>query len=139
MTKALTAITLMVAGAAAIAGVVYLQTNRYALTHFDPATHEVADQEFAPAPPPVANDAPTVAIVDLPTRLIAPIAPTAPTALSVRAVHEPAVPVPVALVPCTEWRDLGPVSLSVSEPPRQRRVQMLCPKGTTPPAPDPPG
>ena len=135
MNKALAAISLMAAGASVLAGVVYLQTNRYALTQFAPVgeqeVEEVATEKPGEAPPRVASDAPSAAVIALPTMFILSHAPRA------RSARRPAEP--AQLVPCTGWRDLGPVAIRGTEPARKRHVQMLCAENTTPPRPNPPG
>jgi hypothetical protein len=45
----------------------------------------------------------------------------------------PRSPEPPELVPCSDWREIGPVfSARAGEIPRQRRVQLLCPVGSSP-------
>jgi hypothetical protein len=152
MSKAPMAIGVIAAGVLALAGIAYLQTDRYALTRFatvgnwaaagvesqrfvaasrpPPSDEPVVifeSQRFVAASQPSPSDEPVVTVVTLPVTT---------TGASPRYLRDPAVPVaPVELVPCAPWRDLGPlwVSADGSGSAEQHRVQMLCSPGTWPP------
>jgi len=78
-----------------------------------------------PAPTPVPKPPP------------APPAPRAPQVVVLDELHivgraaRPRAPhptVPAELVPCSDWRPIGPVySVREGEQPRERRVRMMCP------------
>ncbi len=137
----------MAAGTLAVAGVVYLQSNRYAFTRLATNTNPAVQTNVAQEPNPDQGSAQTgsslaavtsttqvpsnVATVNLPEVLITELAPR------VRATAAPAQG--EFLVPCTAWRDLGPVSIARDDlrPVEQHRVQMLCPEGEGPPLLEP--
>lgn len=152
MNKAPVAIGVMAMGVLALAGVAYLQMDRYALTRFatvgnwaaagvesqrvgaasrpapgDGPVVTVESQHFVAASRPPPSDEPAVTVVALPMTT---------TAASPRHLRGPVVPVaPVELVPCAPWRDLGPLTVSADGvgSAEQHRVQMLCTPGTWPP------
>jgi hypothetical protein len=130
MLKPLIALGSLSAGVSALAGLVYLQTHPHALTGFE----ERVEQRIQSAPAVQATSAaqaPDPVIVEGPSELVLFKKPHR----AVRSVVE--LKAPVELVPCTEWRDVGPVAATDATQPKQRRVQMLCAAGTEPPKADP--
>jgi hypothetical protein len=139
------AIGVMAMGALALAGVAYLQMDRYALTRFatmgNRAAAGVEAWQFVAAARQSSGDEPFVENVTLPATTVA-VVNLPPIKIEATRSHlstavDPVVP--VQLVPCAHWRDLGPLSVSAddSKPAEQRRVQMLCTPGTWPPLLEP--
>jgi hypothetical protein len=125
MMKPLAALGLMSAGVTALAGLGYLQTHRFAFTspsalEANPPSVHATSAAALPREPVITEGPSELVIFKRPLRLAPPAA--------LRAAPD--------LVPCTEWRDLGPVSRSDESAPAQRRVQMLCAAGTRPPPAD---
>ena len=132
MSKALVAIGSMAAGTVAVASVVYLQTNRFALTSIETpapeAVHTQTVHALRPAPEPVLAP-PSSPVVSVPEVYIRSL-PTQ-TSMPATQTNMPAEPESEPLEPCTEWRALGPVSVvrEGSDRVAQHRVRMLCPEG----------
>jgi hypothetical protein len=136
----------MAAGMLAVAGVVCLQANRYAFTRLatssNPAEQTNVTEE--PGPAQSARTGSSVAAVILTTQAPPSVAPVIlpEVLITVLGPRVRTIAVPgqgETLVPCTAWRDLGPVSIAPNdpEPVEQHRVQMLCPEGEEPPLLEP--
>ena len=128
--KALAAATLIGAGSTGLAAVAYLQTNPLALT-----THRFSEAEFAEAAAPLDRLAyaaflPVIAA----GRQVADersAAVTGQVTQTHRSAEPEAEPAPRRLVPCSDWLDMGPASLTHENGPERRRVKVLCPEGAS--------
>jgi len=92
---------------------------------------KLAADRATPPPPPTLSPTPR------PEATLESSAPPAPSVVVLDEVHivgratrprpSPAA-TPAALVPCSDWRPIGPVfSVRQGERPRERRVRLMCP------------
>ena len=126
MIKAAIALSVITAGATALAGVAYLQANRFALTsHGSPAEENapaVPRLETYLAPTPRTTPEPKIMLDEMVVEVKPPVVRPAMS----RRPTKRRVPRPRALVPCSPWRKVGPTLTNKDGTARQRRVQMLC-------------
>ena len=129
--KPLVALALIGAGGTALAGVAYLQANPLALT-----TPRLSQSRAAEASPAAGWSVyslylpVTLPVAQLPDRRTGalPVAKHGKPALGAQA-QAAGVTEPRRLVPCSDWMDMGPASLSLDSGQQRRRVMMLCPEG----------
>ena len=115
MSKAPVAIVLMAAGMLAVAGVVYLQTNRYAFTRLATSSNPSEQTNVTEEPGPAHRSARTgssVAAVVLTTQALPSVAPVVlpEVLITVLGPRVRTIAVPAqgeTLVPCTAWRNLA--------------------------------